>query len=197
MSIVSAIASFGRGVVSPITDTVVHLKGSKREQETHLNEEQMAVYQMAAAENMADRPNRTIWDSFIDGLNRLPRPLFAFGALWMLYWPIHDPAQFAVAMQGYALLPMWLAAVIGQIILFFFGGRMLDKFTGNKTGPTPEQVKAVLDSQERIRKVRSKSVTESAKPLMDDDDFEEEMADTSKPLSNTAILEWNRRNGKN
>lgn len=63
------------------------------------------------------------FDRFVDGLNRLPRPLLAFGTFGLFAYAMADPAGFSVRMQGlnYVPEPLWwlLAAIVG----FYFGAR--------------------------------------------------------------------------
>jgi hypothetical protein len=74
-----------------------------------------------AEENRVARTG--IFDRFVDGLNRLPRPMLAFGTLALFVYAMVDPAGFSLRMQGlnYIPDPLWwlLAAIVG----FYFGAR--------------------------------------------------------------------------
>lgn len=70
------------------------------------------------------RERRGGWDRFIDGLNRLPRPLMAFGTLGLIVAAMTDPAWFAARMEGLALVPEPLWWLMGAIVSFYFGARM-------------------------------------------------------------------------
>ena len=63
------------------------------------------------------------FDRFVNGLNRLPRPLLAFGTLGLFAHAMVDPEGFARRMVGLDAVPepLWwlLAAVVG----FYFGAR--------------------------------------------------------------------------
>jgi hypothetical protein len=65
----------------------------------------------------------TWFDRAVNGLNRLPRPLMAFGTMGLFTFAMVDPARFATRMQGLDAVPepLWwlLAAVVG----FYFGAR--------------------------------------------------------------------------
>jgi hypothetical protein len=63
------------------------------------------------------------FDRFVDGLNRLPRPLLAFGTLGLFAAAMVDPIWFASRMQGLALVPEPLWWLVGAIISFYFGAR--------------------------------------------------------------------------
>ena len=108
--------------------------------EANTHSEQMSAMQAMAAE-FQYRENRTWFDSLVDGLNRLPRPLFAGLVIALLFWAPVDPISFAAAMQAYNLVPEWLALILAQIILLYVGGRMLDKWPSRLKGPSKKESK--------------------------------------------------------
>lgn len=174
---------------------------NKAQREQNVHNEQMSVSGQFAAEFNYRGANRTWFDSLIDGINRMPRPFIVFGMIWLLSMSAWDPIWFAEIMTGLSLTPDWLAILFGQIILLFFGGRMLENWSMSKP-PSVKQVKQVTDTIEMLRKLRAErdaqkdsptAPTLPQSPLMPELAFEAEMADESKPLSNAAILEWNRR----
>ena len=63
------------------------------------------------------------FDRFIDGLNRLPRPMMALGTLGLFAAAMTDPVWFAQRMQGIALVPEPLWWLMGAIVSFYFGAR--------------------------------------------------------------------------
>lgn len=82
------------------------------------------------------------FDRFVNGLNRLPRPMLALGTLGLFVYAMVDPAAFAERMIGlnYVPEPLWwlLAAIVG----FYFGAREAYYFrmrpgqvTAPRTGP--------------------------------------------------------------
>ncbi|WP_439155236.1 holin family protein [Yoonia sp.] len=66
---------------------------------------------------------RGLFDRFVDGLNRLPRPMLALGTIWLFVTAIQDPATFAHGMEGLALVPEPLWWLMGAIVSFYFGAR--------------------------------------------------------------------------
>ena len=88
-----------------------------------LNAQDLASLQQFAAE-FQPRAKSTWWDSFIDGLNRLPRPLITLsvGAFFVLA-PL-DPLRFAQVARAYELMPDGFWALLSIIVAFYFGGRM-------------------------------------------------------------------------
>jgi hypothetical protein len=88
-----------------------------------LSAQDLASLQQFAAE-FHPRARRTGWDSFVDGLNRLPRPLITLsvGAFFVLA-PL-DPLRFAQVARAYELMPEGFWALLSVIVAFYFGGRM-------------------------------------------------------------------------
>jgi hypothetical protein len=75
-----------------------------------------------------------LFDRFVNGLNRLPRPLLALGTLGLFVYAMIDPDSFTRRMVGlnYVPDPLWwlLAAIVG----FYFGAREAHYF---RQGGTP------------------------------------------------------------
>lgn len=68
--------------------------------------------------------SRASWfDRLMDGLNRLPRPLLAYGTIGLFVTAMVDPIWFASRMQGIALVPEPLWWLMGAIVSFYFGAR--------------------------------------------------------------------------
>lgn len=65
----------------------------------------------------------SLYDRFIDGLNRIPRPAMALGTLGLFLSAMIDPVWFAERMQGIALVPEPLWWLLGAIVSFYFGAR--------------------------------------------------------------------------
>jgi hypothetical protein len=65
------------------------------------------------------------WDGFVDGLNRLPRPLLALGTLGLFAYAMAAPAGFSTRMQSLQLVPEPLWWLLGAIVSFYFGAREL------------------------------------------------------------------------
>lgn len=197
------------GAINAVSGIAGKFFGNKEAKETNIHDEQMAAYEAMASENY-DRTNRTWWDSFVDGLNRLPRPLLAFMVIGCLIWAPIDPYGYAAAMRAYELTPEWMAIIFGQIILMFVGGRMLDNWKMGK-GKSAKEVKAIMDEIQELKAMGSEKAQEAqgevltSQPVVAGDPYEEvpgrlsnaaleaELKDTSKPMSLPAIVEWNRR----
>lgn len=65
------------------------------------------------------------FDRFVDGLNRLPRPMLALGTLGLFSYSMVAPTGFAVRMDGLSYVPEPLWWLLGAIVSFYFGAREL------------------------------------------------------------------------
>ena len=68
-------------------------------------------------------PRKGGFDRLMDGLNRLPRPLLAYGTIGLFVTAMIDPVWFSTRMQGIALVPDPLWWLMGAIVSFYFGAR--------------------------------------------------------------------------
>ncbi|MCK0119710.1 holin family protein [Loktanella sp. F6476L] len=130
--------------------------------------------------------NRKGWfDRFIDGLNRLPRPLMAFGTLALIAASMVDPIWFAARMQGLALVPEPLWWLMGAIVSFYFGARHQAK--------GQEFQQSIADTMARTGQVTAniQALTAVAPPAPP--------STHAKPLAftteNAALQEWQAQNG--
>lgn len=64
-----------------------------------------------------------LFDRFVNGLNRLPRPMLALGTLGLFVHAMVDPAGFAERMVGLNYVPEPLWWLLGAIVSFYFGAR--------------------------------------------------------------------------
>ncbi|WP_425072566.1 3TM-type holin [Sagittula sp. S175] len=81
-----------------------------------------AALSQFAAEFVA-RSQRTWWDSLVDGLNRLPRPLFTLGVFFIFTWSWINPVMMAEVFGAWAIIPTPVWVLITTVVTFFFGGR--------------------------------------------------------------------------
>ena len=81
-------------------------------------------------------PNLTWFDRFVNGLNRLPRPMLAVGTLGLFTYSMVDPVGFAERMQGLAYVPEPLWWLLGAVVSFYFGARELHHYRGRSIGAT-------------------------------------------------------------
>ncbi|MGB0499322.1 MAG: holin family protein [Rubricella sp.] len=65
------------------------------------------------------------FDAFVNGLNRLPRPVFALGTVGLFGFAMVDPDGFERRMAGLSAVPEPLWWLLGAIVSFYFGAREL------------------------------------------------------------------------
>ncbi len=63
------------------------------------------------------------FDGFVNGLNRLPRPLLALGTLALFIYAMAEPEGFARRMRGLTEVPEPLWWLLGAVVAFYFGAR--------------------------------------------------------------------------
>ena len=182
---VGGIMNAGKGIYTAIA-------GDKGAQQAASAAEQMAILQGYQAEFLA--PEKHNWfNVLVDGANRLVRPMYTYGMIAMFAWAGIDPVSFVLFAQGLAVVPEMMWAILLTITGFWFGGRLFEKYSGGKTMIVdPALAEKIANNRESIAAaIQDKKRAE--KEMLSDDDFDKLMADTSKPLSNAAILEWNAR----
>lgn len=113
-STVTAVGSAATGISEVFTQN--------QTRRMELDEEAFA---RAMAEHGAEfaAPARSGWDSAMNGLNRLPRPLLTLGTIGLFVYAMVDPVAFSARMEGLALVPEPLWWLMGAIVSFYFGSR--------------------------------------------------------------------------
>ena len=97
-----------------------------------------AQAQLAALNQLGtefDHPATGWFDRAINGINRLPRPMLAFGTIGLFVYAMVDPSRFAHRMVGLNAVPEPLWWLLGAVVAFYFGARETFYFR-NRT-PTP------------------------------------------------------------
>jgi hypothetical protein len=105
-----------------------------------------AAVNAGAAEFQNVRPG--LFDTVVNGINRLPRPFLALGTLGLFTYAMIDPVHFAGRMQGLATVPEPLWWLLTAIVSFYFGAReahyfrtrpgaVLSELATNVTAPKP------------------------------------------------------------
>ena len=84
-------------------------------------EAQMAALRQLGAEY--ENPSDGWFDRMINGINRLPRPLLAFGTIGLFVYAMSDPEEFALRMVGLNAVPEPLWWLLGAVVAFYFGAR--------------------------------------------------------------------------
>lgn len=118
----------GAGAIAAIGEGVVNLwravKGDRQQQD-----QQQAGFRGQVAANyaaeFAQRINRTLWDSLVDGLNRLPRPVIVALIIGYFVTAWRDPATFAAINAGLATVPEPMWWLLSSVVAFYFAAREL------------------------------------------------------------------------
>jgi len=199
---IPVIGDLAKGVGGAVTD-VAHVwkedaeaGAQRRHAETMaVTEQNMATLQQFAKDFSASHGGR--WDSFVNGLNRLPRPLITFGILSMFVIAPLWPERFFLIAQGWQLIPEGAWALLGVVIAFYFGGRMQLKSQDFAL------TKAQLEASRRIIAMRRGSPA----PAEEDRGYRptstdgaqarrpkpQDAASGATAVSNRVIEEWRRR----
>lgn len=126
-------------------------------------------------------PRQGFFDRLMDGLNRLPRPLLAFGTLGLFAAAMVDPIWFAARMQGVALVPEPLWWLMGAIVSFYFGARHQTKSHQFQKGLT----ETLARTPEITRHIRDLEALRNEGVAVTD------AADLHRDVSgNAALAEW-------
>ncbi len=97
--------------------------------------DQAAYIAAVTAQSAEFTSERDGWfGGFVNGLNRLPRPMLALGTLGLFVYAMADPAGFATRMQGLAFVPEPLWWLLGAIVSFYFGAREAHYFRAQNAG---------------------------------------------------------------
>lgn len=126
-----------------------------------------------AAEFAQAHPSR--FDRFIDGVNRLPRPMMALGTLGLFVAAMVDPLWFAERMQGIALVPEPLWWLLGVIVSFYFGARHHRKNQEFRRDMAVTMARApeVMDNLDRLRDMRAAQPASASPPMQNNPALED------------------------
>jgi len=105
------------------------------------------------------RQNKNWFDSLIDGINRLPRPLMAFGVIALFVSAMTDPVWFSARMTGLALVPEPLWWLLGAVVYFYFDARKSAKSQNfqQSIAQTVSMAPQVVENIKQIEALRSDS----------------------------------------
>ena len=177
---------FGGGQ-NVVRDTVEVFRENAEGEAVRAAERQGQAMQQYGAEFAVARQGG--FDRFMDGVNRLPRPMLALGTLGLFITAMINPLWFSERMQGIALVPEPLWWLLGVIVSFYFGARHQVKsqeFHREIVG-TMARVPQVLDNIKSIRELRSTT------PKVADTGEDARLSAASlAPSDNPALEAWRR-----
>ncbi|WP_458790424.1 holin family protein [Yoonia sp. MH D7] len=116
--IMSGVFGGGRNIVA---ETVEVCRENAENGAVRAADQKTAALAQFAAE--FSQPRQSGFDRFIDGLNRLPRPLLALGTIGLFVMAMVDPVWFEFRMIGISAVPEPLWWLMGAIVSFYFGAR--------------------------------------------------------------------------
>jgi len=108
-----------------------------------------AEAQMAALRQLGEEyghPALGWFDRLVNGLNRLPRPMLAFGTLGLFVYAMVDPQRFATRMVGLNAVPEPLWWLLGAVVAFYFGARETYYFRNRQVPPTASSASGAPDA---------------------------------------------------
>ena len=137
-----------------------------------------------------DRSGKGAFDKFMDGLNRMPRPLLALGTLALFVSAMISPLWFAERMQGIALVPEPLWWLLGVIVSFYFGARHQVKTQQfqREIAATVARAPQIMENIQNLRAMRSGD--KGAAETRGDADL---TLAAIKPEANAALSDWKTR----
>ena len=132
-----------------------------------------------------ERKQRTFWDSFVDGLNRLPRPILTISILSFFFLAPINPERFLIIAQSYTLMPNGYWALLSVIIGFYFGGRMQIK--AQDMALKKDAVKAAKELVVMRKEFRKLEVEEEP---VENKIYEAAVLQTGEEIKNTVVSSW-------
>lgn len=116
-------------------------------------DERMADYSKATLDQFAKEfgKKNNVFDSFVDGLNRLPRPTLALSVIALFGSAMSSPEWFSERMVGIALVPDQLWLLLATIVAFYFGGRHQAKAQSFELTKHVAAAKAVVDARSALQ----------------------------------------------
>lgn len=112
--VAAAVGDAARGVAEVFTPSATRRMELSAEAQTAALRQLGEEYQ---------HPALAWFDRLVNGLNRLPRPMLAFGTLGLFVYAMVDPPGFTARMAGLNAVPEPLWWLLGAIVAFYFGAR--------------------------------------------------------------------------
>lgn len=129
--------------------------GSKAKRDKYQAQARDSVYSQFASEF---GHSRTAWDSLIDGINRMPRPLMTFGVVYLFYMCWSDPEAFVRGAEALQYMPKEGWYILGAIVTFWFAARLPKDFGKYKPPKSKNLIKPGPASHDSIGWDKRKNV---------------------------------------
>ncbi len=129
MGITSALIGAGAKALGGLGNTVVNgikvVKGDKAAREKY------AAQQFTGALSLAETEFKTAgdtwFDTLINGISRLPRPITQFSGIAYFYWVAYNSTSVENFGENLQAMPAWFTFMMSSAILFPFGTRGIEK----------------------------------------------------------------------
>lgn len=199
----------GGGAIEGVTNGIVKVKevfsGNQAErdrQEHAIHSKGMDAYQ---AEWASSRRNRTLWDSFWDGMNRMPRPVIVMMTLAYFGLSYFDPHEFQIVNLALDTVPERMWWIAGGLMGFYFSAREISKFREKKKMAMDDDAFAThmakIENLEKLKAEREQAKAEKEKARAEIAKAEREanpslldrIVDTAEDEINDAIEAWKRK----
>ncbi|MCG8345102.1 MAG: holin family protein [Chlorobiales bacterium] len=125
--------------------------GSELKRDEYQADARNSVYQQFANEF---GHGQTWWDSFIDGINRLPRPFMTFGTIYLFWLCWTDPVAFVEGAQALQAMPKEGWYILGAIVTFWFAAKLPKDFGKYKAKIDVADLKKTLKKDRVVTKVK-------------------------------------------
>jgi hypothetical protein len=106
-------------------------------------------------------------NDFVDGANRLVRPLITYGVIGLFTFMCFNPQQYLEVAKGAEITPAWMWALIATVIGFWFGGRALKDWGQFVVAPRVEQANS-QNSQKSLVVQKQLSKTKQQRTIRED-----------------------------
>ena len=176
--------------IEVVGNTVVKVKGAwsgnKQERDQQFHAQFMSGMQAYSAE-FAPRNNRTGWDSFWDGINRMPRPLIVITIFSYFGLAYFNPTEFRVLNIALDGVPAQMWWVMSSVVGFYFVAR---EFQKNREKSMALSDKDFQTQQARIAKLRGESVPAATMMVDDEHDDVDTMTAEKTGYTNPSVETW-------
>ncbi|MCP4158858.1 MAG: hypothetical protein GY760_02185 [Deltaproteobacteria bacterium] len=162
-----------KSVSEGVNSVVQTFTGSEKERDLHKHNEYVNTQKSFSSE-FHSRNRRTLWDSFWDGINRMPRPLFVVLIVAYFILSYVNPEEFQILNLGLSTVPEKMWYVLSAIIGFYFCARELHKIREKKG--------MVIDSLE-FQKMREQ-IDQLRQKKQDEKDLTDFRSETDEMLDN-------------
>jgi hypothetical protein len=181
---IGSILNGGKGVAEVFVENKEN-KGQRKHEEEMADIGRDLASLSQFSQEFHKRQNRTRWDSFVDGLNRLPRPLLTIGVLSFFVLAPLNPTKFLEIAKAYELMPSGYWALVSVIIGFYFGGRMQLKaqdMTIKKD--TVKAAKELIRMKKDFRQLEIEEESAASKI------FDQALAAGKQVMENKVVSQW-------